>query len=159
MRPLHCQVSVTVPAPPEVVWRLAQDPDLRPRWDGRIARYQIHGAAEAGVAVTITAKVGPLRPQAFGRLLRFEPPDQSVLRVESVSSPLLAPGAGSWTFTPTADGRSTVWTSRFTLDGARLAWFVWPPLFLWVVRWDTRRAMAQFCRFVALKHNKNDLPQ
>lgn len=142
---MHVELSIDLPASPERVWRVAQNPELRPRWDQRVARYDVQGPPKPGTPVVMTLRMGFLRPRAMGTFMRWEPPRQSVLKVDS-ESPLVASGAGSWTFTPIPGG--TRYTTRFTLDESQLHPLVWRWLYRKAVEWDTRRSLKRLRRLI-----------
>jgi len=143
---LHCEVSVAIPAPVETVWKVAQNPTLRPAWDMRVAKYEVMGPQDRGTEVRITFRMGLMRPTANGRFLRWAPPHQSALQVEQGSSRLTAAGAGSWTFKER--NGETVLTSRFTLQDQGLPWWMPRRFYLKVVEWDTIRSFRRLRRLV-----------
>lgn len=144
---MHCELSVEIPAPVEKVWAVAQNPELRPKWDTRIARYEPDGPLGPGARIKITFRMGLVRPVAEVNMLRFAPPRQSAVQVKSSSSPLVAHGAGSWTFTA-LDGSSTRFTTRFTLQEDGLPWWMPKRSYMKLVEWDTRRALANLRKLV-----------
>lgn len=145
--PIHCEVSVVLPALPEFVWEVAQDPALRPNWDLRIARYEVLGPQAAGTQVRITFRVGFMRPVAMARFLRWSPPSQSALQVQQGTSRLVAAGAGSWTFRR-GNNNDTILTSRFTHSEEGLPWWMPTSLYRTMVEWDTKRSFRRLIGLV-----------
>lgn len=143
---MHCEVTVAIPAPAVTVWKVAQDPALRPKWDMRVAKYEVLGPQGRGTEVRITFRMGLLRPTATGRFMRWAPPHQSALQVEQGTSRLTAAGAGSWTFKE--QNGETILTSRFTLQEKSLPWWISRWLYLKVVEWDTSRSFRRLRRLV-----------
>ncbi len=138
---MHCEVTVSIPAPIELTWQIAQNPALRPKWDVRIARYEVRGEPGPGTEVRITFRAGLLRPTARAKFIRWAPPHQSGLQIERGTSSLVAAGAGSWTFKE-QDG-ATVLTSRFTLQEQGLPWWMPKGLYRKTVELDTKRSFAK----------------
>ncbi len=150
---MQAAVSIDIPAPVEMVWAIAQNPELRPLWDVRVARYEVHGEPGPGMEITITLRVGLLRPKVKGRLLRWAPPRQSVVQVVAEEqSPFVVSGAGSWTLEPIAGG--TRYTSRFRLDLRQLHPLMPRWLYRWAVLWDTRRSFRRLRALVLRKMRK-----
>lgn len=150
---MHVEASVDIPAPPERVWNIAQDPRLRTRWDHRIARYEVHGPPQAGTTVSVAFRMGPLRPRSSGTLLRWAPPFQSVLQAHAVNTRLIPSGAGSWTFEPIDGG--TRFTTRFTYDETKLHPLLPKRLYHRIVAWDTRRSLRRL-RSLVLRLTADD---
>jgi uncharacterized protein YndB with AHSA1/START domain len=111
---MKIEISVDIRAPRTLVWRLAQDPELRPTWDVRVSRYTVHGEPGEGVPVTIVFRSRLYRgAEARGTLVRFDPPRQSALRLDASQLPAVARAGGTWVFEETAEG--TRMTTRFNL--------------------------------------------
>lgn len=89
---MHVELSIVIPAPVEKVWAVAQDPARRPLWDQRVAAYNWLGpnpktpgdehATEcqggssgeqvgAGSEIAMVVRMGLLRPEARGKMLRW----------------------------------------------------------------------------------------
>jgi uncharacterized protein YndB with AHSA1/START domain len=144
---MHVELSIVIPAPVEKVWAVAQDPARRPLWDQRVAAYEWLGTVGAGSEIRMVVRMGLLRPEARGKMLRWNPPRQSAVQIFEASSPLVPVGAGSWTFDALPDG-STRWTTRFTLQVERLPWWVSRWAFRQAVYWDTWRSLRRLRRMV-----------
>lgn len=112
------EFSIDIPAPRDVVWKIAQDPVLRPKWDVRIAEYTVHGSQEDGAEVTIVFKVLFLKSIGRAKFLKFNPPSQSMLKIYSASPAIVPTGGGTWLLEDIPDG--TKFTSRFNLDTKKL---------------------------------------
>lgn len=143
---MQTAVSVDIEAPVELVWAMAQDAELRPLWDYRIARYVLRGPLGQGTEIDITFRAGLLRPTSHAVLLVCQPPHKTVLRTLTTSTSWMPVDAGSWTFTPTGSG--TNFTSRFNLETEKLPPYVWKWLMLKLVEWDTRRSFRRLRRLV-----------
>lgn len=147
---MHCEVTVLIPAPADVVWQAAQAPNLRHKWDVRVARYEVLGAQAPGGEIRLTLRLGWLRPVVRGRFLRWAPPQQSVVQIDQGRSSLTPAGAGSWTFKAVGEGQTEL-TSRFTLRTETLPW--WMPAWLYAkaVEWDTRRSFRRLRQLIIRK--------
>lgn len=150
---MHVTASVDIPAPPERVWQIAQDPRRRTAWDHRVARYEVHGPPGVGTAVSISFRMGLLRPRAQGTLLRWVPPCQSILQSDPVNTRLIPAGAGSWTFEAIDGG--TRFTTRFSYDEMKLHPLLPKRLYHRIVEWDTRRSLQRL-RTVVLRQTAGE---
>lgn len=106
--------SIDIPAPREFVWKVAQDPLLRPAWDVRISKYIVHGMQQEGTDLTIVFKLFFLKPVGKAKFIKFDPPSQSMLKIASVSPSLVPTGGGTWILEDIPGG--TRMTTRFNLD-------------------------------------------
>jgi hypothetical protein len=132
------EFSIDIPAPRELVWSVAQDSAHRHIWDPRVARYTVHGVPGPGVQATILVRAFIFRPRVEVTLTHFDPPRQSILRIDKSTSRLLPGGGGTWVFEETAEG--TRFTTRFNLKyEGRLP--APEALIRWGVSWDTRRSL------------------
>src|SRR5262245_14763489 len=95
---MRFEYTIDIPAPREVVWRVAQDSARRPSWDVRVARYEIDGDPASGAALRITLRMWGTRPVVEGRFLRFDPPLQSAIRLDRSTSAWVMTGGGTWRF-------------------------------------------------------------
>lgn len=139
---MHVELSIRIPAPVERVWAIAQDPSRRVAWDQRMAVYEWQGPVGAGSGIRMVLRMGLIKPEARGKMMRWNPPRQSAVQISEASSPLVPLGAGSWTFTATPDG-GTEFTTRFTLKVESLPWWASRWLFREAVRWDTWRSLRR----------------
>ncbi|WP_316572255.1 SRPBCC family protein [Neobacillus sp. YIM B06451] len=139
------EFSTDIPAPREFVWKVAQDPLLRHKWDVRISKYIVHGVQETGAEVTIYFRVLFLRPIGKAKFLKFQPPFQSILKIENVSPPLVPTGGGTWIMEDIPGGTRMV--SRFHLDTHQVKnspdWLI-----EFVVRRDTTRSLKKLKKLV-----------
>ncbi len=139
------EFSIDIPAPRKLVWSIAQDPAYRHRWDPRVARYTVHGAPEPGVKVSILVRAFIFRPCIDASLTHFDPPRQSILRIDRSTLRLLGGGGGTWVFEEISDG--TRFTTRFNLKYVgHLPAPEW--LIRWGASWDTRRSLRNLRRMV-----------
>lgn len=138
------EFSCDISAPIEKVWEITQNPDLRPKWDARVKQYTLHGKLEAGTAVTMILNFPFLKVKVKGCLTHVKPPYQSVLRIDSISSPFFPKGGGTWILAETKNG--TKFTSRFVLQPGFAEILYWPS-FVWV--WlDSRRSLRNLKKLV-----------
>ncbi|WP_409272779.1 SRPBCC family protein [Neobacillus sp. SCS-31] len=139
------EFSIDIPSPREFVWRVAQDPLLRHKWDVRISKYIVHEVQETGAEVTIYFKVLFFRPKGKAKFLKFQPPSQSILKIESVSPPLVPTGGGTWIMEDIPGGTRMI--TRFLLDSHQTKyspdWFI-----KFVVRRDTTRSLKKLKKLV-----------
>ncbi len=139
------EFSIDLPAPRELVWSVAQDAAHRHLWDPRVARYTVHGSPRVGITATILVRAFVFRPRVDVTLTHFDPPRQSILRIDHSTSRLLPGGGGTWLFEETEDG--TRFTTRFNLKYEdRMPAPEW--LIRWGVSWDTRRSLRGLRRLV-----------
>ncbi|RDU37317.1 hypothetical protein DRW41_05550 [Neobacillus piezotolerans] len=139
------EFSIDIPAPRDFVWMVAQDPLVRHKWDVRISKYIVHGAQEIGAEVTIYFKVLFLRPRGKAKFLKFQPPTQSILKIESVSPPLVPTGGGTWIMEDIPGG--TRMFTRFLLDSHQSKYSPdW--LIKFVVKRDTTRSLKNLKKLV-----------
>lgn len=146
---MKLEFVIDIPAPREFVWGIAQNGALRPSWDVRVLSYTVHAppgdTPQRGTAMTIALRGLWIRAVARGQYVRFDPPRQSAIRIDSISNPLIPLGGGTWIFDETPEG--TRWTTRFTLKYSKprpvLEWFVQR-----VVTWDTTRAQRNLKNLV-----------
>lgn len=148
------EFSVDIPTPIELVWKIAQNPELRPSWDVRIANYQVHGPQENGTEVTIKFRVFFFRPVGKAKFILFNPPKQSILRIEQVKPAIIPTGGGTWMFQEIENGTRMV--SRFNLDTKKSKfsadWLTW--FFVW---FDTTRSLKKLRKLVLKKVKENEV--
>lgn len=106
--------SIDIPAPRELVWRLAHDPAERPLWDVRVAAFNRDAAPAAGAPFTITWRTPIVQCVAEGEYQAVEAPERSVARIGDASMPIVPPGTSTWLFEERKDG--TRLTVRFESD-------------------------------------------
>jgi uncharacterized protein YndB with AHSA1/START domain len=138
------EFSIDIPAPREVVWKIAQDPDLRPTWDVRIAKYTIHSEPDAGTNITIVFRALFLRPVAQAKFLRFDPPRQSMVKIGAAVPDMVPSGGGTWLFEEMDTG--TRMTTRFNLNTESTKAPDW--LLRAVVSSDTKRSLQRLKKLV-----------
>ncbi|MHC0036351.1 SRPBCC family protein [Pseudoneobacillus sp. C159] len=138
------EFSINIDAPREFVWRIAQDPELRPKWDIRIAKYVVHGEQKEGADVTITFKLGFLKPIGRAKFLKFQTPEQSILKISQVLPQLLPTGGGTWILEETSTG--TKLTTRFLLDTEGIRSPDWLTKF--IVARDTKESFQNLKKLV-----------
>jgi len=119
------EFSIDIPAPRELVWKIALDPNLRPEWDVRIAKFHVRREPGAGAPITIVFRSFIFRPRAEAVFLRFDPPNQSIIRIGPATPNIVPSGGGTWIFEET----ETVirMTTRFNLNTAGVkapAWLI-----------------------------------
>jgi uncharacterized protein YndB with AHSA1/START domain len=107
------QFSILIPAPREVVWRVAQDTAVRPRWDVRVRRYTVHGVAAPGTPVTLDFRIPFLKCTGKGVFMKFDAPEQSAMKLDAITPQHLPSGGGTWLFESVPGG--TRFTTRFNL--------------------------------------------
>lgn len=147
------QFSVDIPAPRETVWNIIQDTNLRPKWDVRVAEYLTHGAPAAGTKVTIVFRAVLFRPVGHGEFLKFEPPSQSILRINEVNTSLIPPGGGTWLLEEINDG--TRMTTRFNLKPSKWG-FIGDAVITFFAYIDTMRSLKKLRRLV-MRIQRNDV--
>ncbi|HZV13359.1 MAG TPA: hypothetical protein VFA55_09115, partial [Candidatus Kapabacteria bacterium] len=87
------------------------------KWDVRVSQYITHGAPAVGTKVTIVFRAVFFRPVGHGEFLRFDPPSQSILRIDEINSSLIPPGGGTWLLEDIIGG--THMTTRFNLKPSK----------------------------------------
>ena len=147
------QFSVNILAPRETVWSIVQNTDLRPQWDVRVAQYITHGAPAVGTKVTIVFRAVFFRPVGHGEFLRFDPPSQSILRINEIDSSLIPPGGGTWLLEDIAGG--TRMTTRFNLKPSKFG-FPGDALITTFAYIDTMRSLRKLRRLV-MKLQRNSV--
>jgi hypothetical protein len=113
--------SITIMAPPDVVWKVIQDVDRRLEWDARITSVELLTPRPIGKGARTF-----LRYSMYGmpmemniEMIQWQPPFRSAVRGEIIGSNDTV--GGSWHFTPNPDG-STIWTTKLLLTSrSRLA--------------------------------------
>src|SRR5205823_11118210 len=106
--------STDIPAPRELVWRLAHDPAERPTWDVRVAAFACDAAPSAGTPFVITWRTPVVQCVAEGEYEAVEAPQRSVARIGDATMPIVPPGISTWLFEERKDG--TRLTVRFESD-------------------------------------------
>ena len=150
------EFSIFIPAPRDVVWRVAQDTVNRPTWDVRVRQYDVHGIAAPGTPLSIDFRVPFQHVHATGEFVRFDPPRQSAIRIDTVTPPLIPPGGGTWIFDEAPGG--TIFTTRFNLKDRQPGAF--PDWLLKISAYvDTWRSLRKLRRRVAQLKAPQELSQ
>ncbi|MHB8577742.1 MAG: SRPBCC family protein [Dehalococcoidia bacterium] len=108
--------SIDIPAPCEVVWRLAHDAEQRPVWDARVEAYAIEGELVAGSLFVVGWRAPMIQAISDGEYLAVEAPHRSVARIGEASLPIYPAGVATWLFEQRK--RGTRVTMRFESDPA-----------------------------------------
>jgi hypothetical protein len=127
--------SILIAAGPKYVWDYTQDWNRRAEWDPSIKAAEV---LEPGpkLVVRVTGGGGTVFTARYKQYVR--PLYTSLTMVDC--DPGWMGGGGAWSYEETEHG--TVWTqtNTITIKGTWRAW-VLGPLFRWVLRWNTKRAM------------------
>lgn len=109
--------SVSIEAPPELVWAVIQDPARRLEWDARITAVEqlTPGPVGKGTRTRVTYSFFGAPSAIEIEMVSWQPPARSGVRGVFVGAPDTI--AGSWNFAANADG-STTWTTRLVLSSA-----------------------------------------
>jgi uncharacterized protein YndB with AHSA1/START domain len=111
---------VTIAAPIDVVWRLAQSMALRPRWDARVrcARFLNQDApTERGRRFEVIMDLGGLPLRSAMEFLSWKPPYRCAVR--SVGRDVLRSSTtGSWQFTTDPITGHTTWLTTIVFGAA-----------------------------------------
>lgn len=115
------EASITIMAPPDVVWNVIQDVDRRLEWDARIRSVELLTPRPIGKGARTF-----LRYNMYGmpmemniEMIQWQPPLRSAVKGAIIGSNDTI--GGSWHFRPNPDG-STTWTTKLVLTSrSRLA--------------------------------------
>lgn len=114
--------SITIAAPPEVVWNVVQDVSRRIEWDARVRSVTLQTPLPMGKGSRTLidyASMG-LPMQIEIEMVSWQPPRRSGVRGQVLGTADTV--AGSWNFEQQADG-ATTWTTRIVLTSqGRFAW-------------------------------------
>lgn len=113
--------SVTIMAPPEVVWTTIQNVSRRLEWDARITSVELLTPPPIGKGARTFLKYRMLgMPLALTiEMITWQPPHKSAVKGSAGGKDSIA---ASWHLTPSADG-STTWTTKLVLKSqGRFAW-------------------------------------
>lgn len=79
------EFSVEVDAPPEDVWTVASDPKNLPQWDRHIESVELpEGPLRLGTRYRVRLRFFAVRTTVEARVLEWEPPWRSVVRLEGM---------------------------------------------------------------------------
>lgn len=108
------EASVTIMAPPEVVWELAQNVDRRLEWDARITSVQLLTPQPIGkgTRTNLRYRLYGIQMEMDLEMIAWQPPYKSAAKAELKGTTDTI--AGSWHFTANPDG-STTWTTKLVL--------------------------------------------
>lgn len=116
------QNSVTIMAPPEVVWATIQDVSRRLEWDARITSVELLTPLPIGRGSRTLLQYRMLGvPMTLSiEMVAWQPPHKSAVKASFHKGDDTL--AGSWQLNRNADG-STTWTTTLVLKGqGRFAW-------------------------------------
>jgi carbon monoxide dehydrogenase subunit G len=119
------ECSVTIQAPPEVVWEIIQDFSHRTKWDERVVAASELTPPPKGKGTRFRIVYGALGVRSWVEIeyVTWDPPRRSGVRTVGFSrASLFKSAAGSWHFHHNEDG-STTWTTKVSMSmrGGRLA--------------------------------------
>lgn len=108
--------SVTILAPPEIVWTVIQDVDRRIEWDARVtaAKPLTPLPISKGTHIQTSMNMFGIPMHINMEMIVWKPPYRSAVRGTIAGLPDQV--AGSWHFTPAADG-ATTWTTKIVITG------------------------------------------
>ena len=139
------QVSTTLPADPETVWRDVQQLETHVEWmaDAESIEFEGDQRRDVGTVMKVLTKVGPLQTTDIIRVVSWEPN-----RIIGVVHEGLVTGRGEFRLEPATAGTRFVWDEELTMP-----WYFGGPLGAWVaapvLRWVWKRNLARLAeRFV-----------
>lgn len=157
--------SIAIPAPRGLVWRLANNPRLRPQWDVRVAEYVVEDAdggacaPAAGALAGITWRTPVLSASADAEYIHVDAPRCAVLRIAPAGLPLFPPGLLTWRFEDENDDtRLTVRFESETIPDEKEPGFLVRALTRFLMKRDTHRSLGNLRRLV-LEHARSATPE
>jgi carbon monoxide dehydrogenase subunit G len=128
------EVSVLIPAPPDVVWADVEQVERHVEWMADAESIEFLGDQQRGVGtrMRVATKVGPLRTMDIMEFTGWEPPHTMAIRHQG-----LVTGEGAFTLAPEGAGTRFTWREQLTfpwyLGGPVTAFFAGPVLkWIWV---------------------------
>ncbi len=146
--PPRINVSIVIPASPEVVWDDIADISSHSEWmaDAESIEFLSTGRSGAGTRIEVVTRVGPLTTRDIMEFTTWDPPHTMGIRHDGIVS-------GSGAFTLVADDSTGVPSTQFLWEerlrfpwylGGRLTAYAAAPILGFIWRRNLERLAARF---------------
>jgi len=142
MKPI--EVSVSIPAPPEVVWAEVERIEDHPTWMADAVSVDFTSPERRGVGtrISVLTRIGPFRTTDEMAFTEWDPP-----RAMGVSHRGLFTGVGRFTLHDEGDGTRFAWSEQIRFPwflGGAIGAFIARPVLTRVWRGNLRRLRDRF---------------